>query len=46
MIDNLRITKVENEVKYKLRRCEVEAMYKIAKDLEDSAGHHISKILY
>ena len=33
-------------LKYELRRCEVEAMDKIAKDLEDAARRHNSKIFY
>ena len=38
--------KVEKALKYKLRRCEVEAMDKIAEDLEDAASRHSTKILY
>jgi hypothetical protein len=38
--------KVEKALKYELRRCEVEAMDKIAKDLEDAARQHNSKILH
>ena len=37
---------MEKALKYELRRCEVEAMDKIAEDLEDSARRHNSKILY
>ena len=40
------IKKVEKALKYELKRCEVEAMDKIAEDLEDSARRHNSKILY
>ena len=38
--------KVEKALKYELRSCEVEAINKIAEDLEDAARRHISKILY
>ena len=41
-----KVKKVEKALKYELRRCEVEAMDKIAEDLEDAAGRHNSKILY
>ena len=37
---------MEKALKYKLRRCEVEAKDKIAEDLEDAARRHNSKILY
>jgi len=37
---------VEKALKCKLRRCEVEAMDKIAEDLEDAARRHNSKIFY
>ena len=37
---------MEKALKYELRRCEVEAMDKIAEDLENSARRHNSKILY
>ena len=40
------VKKVEKALKYELRRCEVEAMDKIAEDLEDEARRHNSKILY
>ena len=40
------VKKVEKALKYELRRCEVEAMDKIAEDLEDTARRHNSKILY
>ena len=40
------VKKVEKALKYELRRCEVEAMDKIAEDLEDTARWHNSKILY
>ena len=40
------VKKVEKALKYELRRCEVEAMDKIAEDLEDGARRHNSKILY
>ena len=40
------VKKVENALKSELRRCEVEAMDKIAEDLEDAARRHNSKILY
>ena len=40
------VKKVEKALKYELRRCEVEAMDKIAEDLEDAARRHNSKILY
>ena len=40
------VKKVEKALKYELRRCEVEAMDKIAEDLEDVARRHNSKILY
>ena len=40
------VKKVEKALKYELRRCEMEAMDKIAEDLEDAARRHNSKILY
>ena len=40
------VSKVEKALKYKLRRCEVEAMDKIVKDLEDAARRHSGNILY
>jgi hypothetical protein len=40
------VKNVEEALKYELRRCEVEAMDKIAEDLEDAARQHKSKILY
>ena len=40
------VKKVEKALKYELGRCEVEAMDKIAEDLEDAARRHNSKILY
>ena len=40
------VKKVEKALKYKLRRCEVEAMSKIAEDLKDAARRYNSKILY
>ena len=40
------VKKVEKALEYELRRCEVEAMDKIAKDLEDPARWHNSKILH
>ena len=40
------VKKVEKALKYELRRCEVEAMDKIAEDLEDADRRHNSKILY
>ena len=40
------VKKVDKALKYELRRCEVEAMDKIAEDLEDAARRHNSKILY
>ena len=40
------VKKVKKALKYELRRCEVEALHKIAKDLEDAARQHNSKILY
>ena len=50
MIDHTKnkrtVKKVEKALKYELRRCDVEAMDKIAEDLEDAAIRHISKILY
>ena len=39
------VKKAEKVLKYELRRCEVEAMDKIAEDLEDLRRHN-SKILY
>ena len=38
--------KVEKALKYELRRCEIEAMDKIAEDLENASRRHNSKILY
>jgi len=38
--------KMEKALEYELRRCEVEAMDKIAEDLEDAARRHNSKIVY
>ena len=49
MIDHLKYKECKEsgeKLKYKLRRCEVEAMDKIAKDLENAARRHNSKILY
>ena len=40
------VKKAEKALKYELRRCEMEAMDKIAEDLEDAARRHNSKILY
>ena len=40
------VKKVEKALKYEIRRCEMEAMDKIAEDLEDAARRHNSKILY
>ena len=40
------VKNVEKLLKYELRRCEVEAMDKIAEDLADTARQHNSKILY
>ena len=40
------VKKVEKTSKYELRRCEVEVMDKIAKDLEDITRQHNNKILY
>ena len=40
------IKKVEKALKYELRRREVEAMERIAKNLEDAAKRHNSKILF
>jgi ATP phosphoribosyltransferase len=37
---------LKKALKYKLTSCEVEAMDKIVKDLEDAARKHNSKILY
>ena len=37
---------MEKALKHEIRRCEVEAMDKIAEHLEDSARRHSSKILY
>ena len=39
------VPKAEKALKYELRRCEVEAIDKIAEDLEDAARRHNSKIL-
>ena len=39
------VKKVEKVLKYEIRRCEVEALDKIAEDLEDAARRHKSKIL-
>jgi hypothetical protein len=44
--DKRNVKKLEKTLKYKLRRCEVEAMDKIAEDLEDGARRHNSKILW
>jgi len=40
------VKKVEKLLKYELRRCRVEAVDKIAKDLEKVTIRHISKIFY
>ena len=40
------VKKVEKALKSELRRREVEAMDKIAEDLEDTARRHNSRILY
>ena len=40
------VNKVEKALKYELRWCEVEAMDKIAEDLEGAARRHNSNILY
>ena len=40
------VKKVDKALKYELRRCEVEAMDKIAEDLEDAARLHNCKILH
>jgi len=40
------VKKVEKALKYELRRCEVDAMDKIAKDLEDAARRHNNKVLH
>ena len=40
------VKKVEKALKYELRRCEVDAMHKVSKDLEDAAIQNNSKILY
>ena len=40
------VKKVQKALKYELRRCEVEAVDKIAEDLEDASRRHNSKILY
>ena len=40
------VKKVEKALKYEPRRCEVEAMDKIAEDLKDAARRHNSKVLY
>ena len=37
---------MEKALKYELGRCEMEALDKIAEDLEDAARRHNSKILY
>ena len=37
---------MEKALKYELRRCEVQAMDKIAMNLEDAGRRHNSKILY
>ena len=45
--ENIRnVKKVEKASKYKLRRCEVETMDKIAEDLEDTARRHNGKTFY
>ena len=44
--NKINVKKVEKALKYELRRCEVEAMDKIAKDLEDRARRYNSKIVY
>jgi len=44
--DKRNVKKVKKELKHELRRCEVEAMDKIAVDLEDAARRLKSKILY
>ena len=40
------VKKVEKALKYELRRCEVEAVDKIAEDLENAVRRYSSKILY
>ena len=40
------VTKIEKALTYELRRFKVEAMDKIAEDLEDVVRRHISKIFY
>ena len=40
------VKKVEEPLKYELRKCEVEAMDKIAETLEDATRRHNSKILH
>ena len=40
------VMKVEEALKYELRRCEVEALEKIVEDPEDAARWYNSKILY
>ena len=42
----MNVKKLEKALNYELRRCEVEAMDKIPKDLEDAARRHNSKIFY
>ena len=41
-----KVKKMEKALKYELRRLQVEAMDKIAEDLEDAARRHNNKILY
>ena len=40
------VKKVEIALKYELRRCEAEAMDKVAEDLEHAARRQYSKIWY
>ena len=40
------VSDMEKALKYELRSCEVEAMNKIVKDMDDAARRHNSKILY
>jgi len=44
--NDVNLKKVEKVLKHELRRCEVETMDKIVKDLEDVARRYESKILY
>jgi hypothetical protein len=41
----MNVKEVAKVLKYELKKCEVDAMDKFAKDLEDAARQHNSKIL-